>query len=70
MTRDEVKAAGLDNRDLSVLLEIHESNVSKMLSGRTSRSTPGAKAIVWMYARLSPTERAEWLAFMRGHAKS
>jgi transcriptional regulator with XRE-family HTH domain len=65
MTRDDAKAAGLSNRALALLLGVDESNISKMLAGRTTRPTPGAEALVWLWPRLSSDLRLALLTYMR-----
>jgi hypothetical protein len=48
---DELKAAGIGVGELAKVLGVHRTTMSDLLSGKTSRPTPGAHAIValWPY---------------------
>lgn len=62
LTHADLAAAGIRVGELATVLGVHRTTLSDMLSGKTSRATPGAHAIVWAWPRLSIEDRAALLS--------
>jgi hypothetical protein len=62
LAKVDLCAAGIKVGELAAVLGVHRTTLSDLLSGKTERPTPGAHAIVWMWPRLSGTEREALLA--------
>lgn len=70
LTKEDLKRVGLKVNDLAAILGVHRTSISDMLSGKTEKETPGAAAIVFLWAHLSDSLKKALLKFRSGSSVS